>query len=116
MNKQCLVDFVSGSGSGADSLGPVGQCVIQAVPQNDGSYRFVSTPSAKMFSIFNYMSGTTRVENIVTGNGVFYSYNGTYNVPSVNVMSTKDDEGNTYVIVVSDKSLPSTKISYAPAG
>ncbi|MBR5577586.1 MAG: hypothetical protein IKW28_01170, partial [Lachnospiraceae bacterium] len=103
LNKHCLVDFVSGDGTGADSLGPVGQCVIQAVLQSDGSYRFVSTPSAKMFSIFNNMAGNILIEETVSGNETFYTYNGSYNVPQANFLSTKDEQGNVYVIAVNNE-------------
>lgn len=97
-NKHCLVDFLSSNG-GRDSLGAVMQCVIQAWPQNDGSCQFVSTPAAKMFTIFNNMTGDTLVSETVENNDTYYDAS----VPTVCVMSTKDDYGNTYVTLLNNK-------------
>ncbi len=102
LDKHCLSDFVSGDGAGADALGPVGQCVIQSVLQEDGSYKYVSTPSARMFSIFNNMTGTTKVTHTIEGNGTFYT-EGQHNVPQINVLTTTDEKGNTYITVVNNK-------------
>ena len=56
--------------------------MIQAIKQNDGTTDFVSTPSAKMFSIFNNMTGTTQIGQKIEGNVTCYTYQG-YNVPLV---------------------------------
>lgn len=101
LNKHCLVDYPYG----ADNLGSGAQCVIQALKQPDGSVRFVSTPSAQMFSIFNNMTGNQRVGETIKGNKTYYAYklyNKTYNVPLVKVLSSKDEEGNAYVTVINN--------------
>ena len=76
IQKHCLVDWYS---SGADSLGPTQQAVIQAVPQTganqgtgEGNFRFFSTPSAKVFELFSnsFAKGTkvvgTEFEHVET--------------------------------------------------
>jgi len=72
---------------------------------NDGTVDFVSTPSAKAFSIFNNMTGNEQVEQTITGNDVYYTFerNGSYNVPVVKVISSKDEEGNIYVTAVNNR-------------
>ena len=103
LDKHCLVDFVSGDGAGADALGPVGQCVIQSVIQEDGTYKYVSTPSAKMFALFNHMTGTKQVAHNIEGNKTFYTHESQYNVPELNVITTVDEKGQTYITVVNNK-------------
>ena len=96
-NKHCLVDFTVG-----DNLGAWQQCVIQCHNLSDGGYQYVATPSAHLFSIFNKMTGNVEVDQTITGNGDYYTdSNGT--VQDVNVYSTKDDLGNTYVLIVNNK-------------
>lgn len=97
INKHCLVDYPYG----ADNLGSGSQCVIQAIKQNDGTTDFVSTPSAKMFSIFNNMTGTTQIGQKIEGNVTCYTYKG-YNVPLVKAISSKDEQGNIYLTVVNN--------------
>lgn len=92
--KHCLVDFAGAS----DNLGNWQQCVIQSHAKEDGGYDYVSTPSARLFSIFRNMTGDTQVGQTVTGNK---SFNG--EVQNVNVYSTTDDGGNTYVMAVNNK-------------
>ena len=101
LNKHCLVDYPFGS----DNLGTGAQCVIQSHVNNDGTVDFVSTPSAKAFSIFNNMTGNEQVEQTITGNDVYYTFerNGSYNVPVVKVISSKDEEGNIYVTAVNNR-------------
>ena len=96
-NKHCLVDTTSGS----DNLGAWQQCVIQCHEGSDGN-QFVSTPSARLFSIFNQMTGNHQVRETITGNDVFTG-SGNNAVNNINVYSTKDDFGNTYVMVVNNK-------------
>ena len=97
INKHCLVDYPYG----AYNLGSGSQCVIQAIKQNDGTTDFVSTPSAKMFSIFNNMTGTTQIGQKIEGNVTCYTYQG-YNVPLVKAISSKDEQGNVYLTVVNN--------------
>lgn len=96
-NKHCLVDTASGS----DNLGAWQQCVIQCHEGTNGN-QFVSTPSARLFSIFNRMTGNRQVSQTVTGNQVFTG-SGANAVNQINVYSTKDNMGNTYVLVVNNK-------------
>lgn len=65
-NKHCLVDTTGAS----DNLGAWQQCVIQS-HQTDNGYQYVSTPSARLFSIFNNMTGSTEVNQTITGNKAF---------------------------------------------
>ena len=108
-NKHCLVDTASGS----DNLGAWQQCVIQCHEGTNGN-QFVSTPSARLFSIFNRMTGNRQVSQTVTGNQVFTG-SGANAVNQINVYSTKDNMGNTYVLVVNNKkeSASSVEISIA---
>ncbi len=111
INKHCLVDYPYG----ADNLGSGSQCVIQAIKQNNGTTDFVSTPSAKMFSIFNNMTGTTQVRQTIEGNSTYYTYK-TYGVPLVKAISSKDEEGNTYITVVNNSKDDVTNINLALDG
>ena len=111
INKHCLVDYPYG----ADNLGSGSQCVIQAIKQNNGTTDFVSTPSAKMFSIFNNMTGTTQVRQTIEGNSTYYTYK-TYGVPLVKAISSTDKEGNTYITVVNNSKDDVTNINLALDG
>lgn len=111
INKHCLVDYPYG----ADNLGSGSQCVIQAIKQSDGTTDFVSTPSAKMFSIFNNMTGTTQVRQTIEGNSTYCTYQG-YGVPLVKAISSKDEEGNTYITVVNNSKDDVTNINLALDG
>ena len=111
INKHCLVDYPYG----ADNLGSGSQCVIQAIKQSDGTTDFVSTPSAKMFSIFNNMTGTTQVRQTIEGNSTYCTYQG-YGVPLVKAISSKDKEGNTYITVVNNSKDDVTNINLALDG
>lgn len=96
-NKHCLVDTAGTS----DNLGNWQQCVIQC-HENAAGNQFVSTPSARLFSIFNQMTGSHQVSGTITGNEVFTG-SGNSAVNNINVYSTKDDYGNIYVLVVNNK-------------
>ncbi len=111
INKHCLVDYPYG----ADNLGSGSQCVIQAIKQSDGTTDFVSTPSAKMFSIFNNMTGTTQVRQTIEGNSTYCTYQGC-GVPLVKAISSKDKEGNTYITVVNNSKDDVTNINLALDG
>ena len=108
LNKHCLVDYPFG----ADGLGPGSQCVIQAHKNGDGTVDFVSTPSAKAFSIFNNMTGSTQIGQTIDGNDTYYTFNykGSYDVQNIKAISSKDEEGNIYVTVVNNKKNDSTFI------
>ena len=101
IQQNCLVDWYS---SGADSLGPTQQAVIQAVPQTganqgtgEGNFRFFSTPSAKVFELFSnsFAKGTkvvgTEFEHVET------LANGT---KAYSAIASKGDDGTLYVTVV----------------
>ena len=101
IQKHCLVDWYS---SGADSLGPTQQAVIQAVPQTgadqgtgEGNFRFFSTPSAKVFELFanSFSKGTkvvgTEFEHVET------LANGT---KAYSAIASKGEDGTLYVAVV----------------
>ncbi len=67
IQKHCLTDWYS---SGADSLGPTQQAVIQVVAQNgantktgEGDFAFFSTPSARVFQMLNSSFGTDILES-----------------------------------------------------
>ena len=96
-NKHCLVDTTAGS----DNLGAWQQCVIQCHEGSEGN-QYVSTPSARLFSLFNQMTGNHQVSETVVGNDVFTG-SGNTAVNNINVYSTTDDDGNTYVMVVNNK-------------
>lgn len=96
-NKHCLVDTTGSS----DNLGAWQQCVIQSHQTGNG-YEYVSTPSARLFSIFNNMTGSTEVGQTITGNTVFTG-SGNSVVMNLNVYSTKDENGNVYVLAVNNK-------------
>lgn len=102
LNKHCLVDYPYQS----DDLGTGSQCVIQAVYDENGALRFVSTPSAKAFSIFNNMTGNEQVGQTLRGNETYYTFElngGSYEVPAIKALSTKDEEGNVFVTAVNNR-------------
>lgn len=114
LNKHCLVDYPFGS----DNLGTGAQCVIQAHVNGDGTKDFVSTPSAKAFSIFNNMTGSEQIGQTVTGNGVYYTFerNGSYEVPVVKAISSKDEKGNIYVTAVNNRKNDKTPVTISADG
>lgn len=100
IQKHCLVDYYS---SGADSLGPTQQAVIQAVAQGDlnnqkdgtGAFKFFSTPSAHIFQMLNgsfgsKMVGTTLSNEATLSNGVSQH----------SVMASTDANGTVYIAIV----------------
>ncbi|MEY8428554.1 LamG-like jellyroll fold domain-containing protein [Lachnospiraceae bacterium 46-15] len=95
-NKHCLVDFTVG-----DNLGAWQQCVIQCHNSAD-EYKYVATPSLHLFSIFNNMTGNVQVNQEISGNGD-YCGSGNSIVKNVNVYSTRDEKGNTYVLCINNK-------------
>lgn len=100
IQKHCLVDYYS---SGADSLGPTQQAVIQAVAQGDlnnqkdgtGEFKFFATPSAHIFQMLNgsfgsKMVGTTLSNEATLSNGVTQH----------SVMASTDENGTLHIAIV----------------
>ena len=99
IQKHCLIDWYS---SGADSLGPTQQAVIQAVPQEgastktgEGEFKFFSTPSAHVFQMLNAGFGDDIIE--ATFDRVPEMENG---VDLLSVLASKDDFDNIYLAIV----------------
>ena len=96
IQKHCLSDWYS---SGADSLGPTQQAVIQVVAQDgadkktgEGNFAFFSTPSAHVFQMLNAGFGENVVEatfekDSTMSNGVKTLYS----------LASVDEKGNMYV-------------------
>ena len=99
IQKHCLIDWYS---SGADSLGPTQQAVIQAVPGADantvtgeGTFTFFSTPSAHVFQMLNSGFGDTVVatafsEMPTLGNGA----------KALSALASVDEDSNIYIAIV----------------
>ena len=99
IQKHCLIDWYS---SGADSLGPTQQAVIQAVAGSDantvtgeGTFTFFSTPSAHVFQMLNSGFGDTIVatefsETPTMSNGV----------KTLSALASVDENSNIYVAIV----------------
>ncbi|MGV3028434.1 beta-N-acetylglucosaminidase domain-containing protein [Streptococcus hyovaginalis] len=99
IQRHTLVDWYS---SGADSLGPTQQAVIQAVPidgsstlTGEGEFDFFLTPSALVIEMYNDMLGNDIINAQVEG--IEKLENG---VNPVNVLVSKDEEGNVYIAAV----------------
>ena len=105
INKHCLSDYPYQ----ADSLGTGSQCVIQTIIEN-GEHRFVMTPSAKLYEIMNGMSGDTQIKETILNNPTYYTYQG-YDVKTIKTLTTKDEAGNVYLIVVNNAKDQETSIS-----
>ncbi len=103
-NKHCLVDFTVG-----DNLGAWHQCVIQCHNSEDG-YKYVATPSLHLFSLFNNMTGNVQVNQEISGNGDYCGSNNSI-VKNVNIYSTKDEKGNTYVLCINNKKSDTSFVS-----
>lgn len=108
-NKHCLVDFTVG-----DNLGAWQQCIIQCHNSADG-YKYVATPSLHLFSIFNSMTGNTQVNQEISGNGN-YCGSGDTVVKNVNVYSTIDEKGNTYVLCINNKKSDTSSVRISVDG
>lgn len=100
IQKHCLVDYYS---SGADSLGPTQQAVIQAVAQSNlddqkdgtGPFKFFSTPSASIFEMLNGCFGTKMVGTTLSNESTLSN-----GVPQHSVMASTDVNGTVYVAIV----------------
>ena len=99
IQKHCLIDWYS---SGADSLGPTQQAVIQAVAGADadtrtgeGTFTFFSTPSAHVFQMLNSGFGDTIVATEFSqvptlGNGA----------KALSALASTDENSNIYIAIV----------------
>ena len=99
IQKHCLTDWFS---SGADSLGPTQQAVIQVVAQNgantktgEGDFAFFSTPSARVFQMLNSSFGTDILAS--SFNKTETLSNG---VKAYSALASKDKYDNYYVAFV----------------
>lgn len=100
IQKHCLVDYYS---SGADSLGPTQQAVIQAVAQDNldnqkdgiGSFKFFSTPSASIFEMLNGNFGSKMVGADLSNESTLSN-----GVAQHSVMASTDANGTVYVAIV----------------
>ena len=100
IQKHCLVDYYS---SGAASLGPTQQAVIQAVAQGnldsqkDGtaSFKFFSTPSARIFEMLNSSFGSKMVDVALSNESTLSN-----GVSQHSVMASTDSNGTVYLAIV----------------
>ena len=99
IQKHCLVDWYS---SGADSLGPTQQAVIQAVAGTDadtttgeGTFTFFSTPSAHVFQMLN----TAFADNVIATQ---FSTTPTMSngARTLSALASKDADGTVYLAIV----------------
>ncbi len=108
IQKHCLIDWYS---SGADSLGPTQQAVIQAVPEDgastvtgEGRFGFFLTPSAYALQMLGNGIGDSVLTSTLgstptLGNGA----------TALSALVSKDDDGNLRVIIVNlDRALGRT--------
>lgn len=90
-NRHCLVDFPYG-----DVLGPGQQAVIQAIKNDEtGDYDYVATPSAKIFTLFNQMTGENIIDYTIKNNKSLGN-----NLNAIDTMITRDNNDNIYLMVV----------------
>lgn len=99
IQKHCLTDWYS---SGADSLGPTQQAVIQVAGGTDedrktgeGNFTFFSTPSAHVFKMLNSGFGDQIVETKFSE--IPTMKNG---VKTLSSLASLDADGNVYVAIV----------------
>ena len=99
IQKHCLVDWFS---SGADSLGPTQQAVIQAVPgagadtvTGEGSFSFFSTPSAHVFQILNTAFGDTIVSTSFSTEPTMAN-----GAKTLSALASVDEDSNIYIAIV----------------
>lgn len=94
-DKHCLIDFPEG-----DLLGPGQQAIIQSIVNKEtGEIEFVATPTAKVFTLFNKMTGKHVLKEKVINNKLL-NIDGNRNLDAVETMVSKDDEGNLYLMMV----------------
>ena len=99
IQKHCLIDWYS---SGADSLGPTQQAVIQAVAGSDantvtgeGTFTFFSTPSAHVFQMLNSGFGDTVVATEFDSTPTMSN-----GAQCLSALAATDEDSNIYVAVV----------------
>ncbi len=99
IQKHCLSDWYS---TGADSLGPTQQAVIQVVPQEgadtktgEGNFAFFSTPSAHVFQMLNAGFGENVVEATFEKEPTMSN-----GVKTLSSLASVDKKGNMYVALV----------------
>lgn len=99
IQKHTLVDWYS---SGADSLGPTQQAVIQAVARagastqtGTGEFDFFATPSAHVLQMYNAGFG-----NEIIAAGVASGDKLANGVTPVSLLASKDKEGHVYIAAV----------------
>ncbi|MCM1297712.1 MAG: hypothetical protein NC311_19415, partial [Muribaculaceae bacterium] len=111
-NRHCLVDFTVG-----DNLGAWTQAVIQCYGGENtvSANQYVVTPSAHLFSIFNNMTGNTQVAYEAAGNDNYHTGNG-QTVQKTNIYTTKDDQGNIYVLIVNNQRDKAQEVTIAVNG
>lgn len=109
IQKHCLIDWYS---SGADSLGPTQQAVIQAVAQEgantktgEGEFRFFATPSAKVFEMLKDGMGTE-----VVGSTFAFEDKLANGTQAVSALVSKDEAGNLYFNIVNTDRTEKRKI------
>ena len=115
IQKHCLIDWYS---SGADSLGPTQQAVIQAVKGSDantvtgeGTFTFFSTPSAHVFQMLNSGFGDTVVSTRF--NKVPAMRNG---ATALSALASTDSDSNIYVAIVNASRTESYPMTLALEG
>ena len=99
IQKHCLSDWYS---SGADSLGPTQQAVIQVVAEEgadtktgEGNFAFFSTPSAHVFQMLNAGFGENVVEATFEKEPAMSN-----GVKTLSSLASVDKKGNMYVALV----------------
>lgn len=105
VQRHTLSDWYS---SGADSLGPTQQAVIQVVPleagegkaagstaTGDGRFDYFATPSARVYELLHGNVGTQITEATFSANRTLQS-----NVTALSSMVSTDTDGNRYVLLV----------------
>lgn len=90
--KHCLVDFPQG-----DLLGPGVQAIIQTIIDPvTKEVDFVATPSSKIFTLFNKLTG----ENVLTERVINNKIVDELGLEAVDTMITTDRDGNVYLMLV----------------
>lgn len=105
VQRHTLSDWYS---SGADSLGPTQQAVIQVVPleagegkaagstaTGEGRFDYFATPSARVYELLHGNVGTQITEATFSANRTLQS-----NVTALSSMVSTDTDGNRYVLLV----------------
>lgn len=131
INKHCLVD----EPYGADAVGNGSQAVIQVLRPNvteiDNNNQkvselsFVPTPSAKVFSVFNNMTGDMQIGLDIPDNAGYYTFTNTnsqkgqvgdFEVQAVKALASKDRDGSLYITVVNNRKDDETAVDIAVDG